>query len=132
MVLTTDDFKNEEFHDIVVAQSPYYETIAQGQYTAWLRQYELIDHPDVPADADVDVMVKLALVQWVYMQISSDNINPSALQTFDGDSSLENPMSVSYDKAEQQFRKLVENVNPDSLLQRNRRSSGNVGRRDRA
>lgn len=131
MVLDSTDFKNIEFASIIQAETPHYEELAQAQYESWLRSFGIFDHPDVPADADVDAMVKATLVQWVYMQVSSDNFNPSALQTFDGDSSLENPMNVSYEQAERQFRKLFENITPDSLLKRNVRSAGVVGTRFR-
>ena len=65
------------------------------------------------------------------MQVSSDNFNPDALQTFDGDSTLDNPMNVSYEQAERQYIKLFENITKDALLKRNIRSTGMVGKRYR-
>ena len=131
MVLTITDFNNVEFQEINSDKTPIYENLAQAQYHSWLRSNGLFDHPDVPADADVDVMVKLCLIQWVYMQVASDNFNPSALQTFDSDSSVENPMATSYEQAEKQYLKLFENITTDSLILRNVRSAGLVGTRIR-
>ena len=47
------------------------------------------------------------------------------------DSTLENPMNVSYEQAERQYLKLFENITRDSLLKRNVRSTGLVGTRFR-
>lgn len=131
MVLDLTDFKNVEFAGIISDQTPFYEELAQSQYESWLRSHGIFGNEDVPDDADVDVMVKLCLVQWVYMQVSSDNFNPDALQTFDGDSTLDNPMNVSYEQAERQYIKLFENITKDALLKRNIRSTGMVGKRYR-
>lgn len=132
-VITTADLANDELQQGIDAKGTYYYDLAQSKYYSWLRQYEIFDNDNVPDDADVDPMVKLALVYWIYRTYLSDNITPTALQSFDTSPTLnENPMIEQFNQYDTMYKEQLENVNPDSLLKRDRRSGGRVGIRGRA
>lgn len=132
-VIVSTDLANLELRDGIDASGTYYYDLAQSLYSSWLRQYEIYDDENVPADADVDPMVKLALTYWVYMTYLSDNIVPTALQSFDTSPTLnENPQEAQYNQYKEMYVQQLEHVNADSLLLRDRRSGGRVGIRGRA
>ena len=132
-VITTADLANDELQQGIDDKGTYYYDLAQSKYYSWLRQYEIFDNDNVPDDADVDPMVKLALVYWIYRTYLSDNITPTALQSFDTSPTLnENPMLEQFNQYDTMYKEQLENVNPDSLLKRDRRSGGRVGIRGRA
>ena len=132
-VITNTDLANLELRDGIDASGTYYYDLAQSLYESWLRQYEIYDDENVPADADVDPMVKLALTYWLYMTYLSDNIVPTALQSFDTSPTLnENPQEAQYNQYKEMYQQQLEHVNADSLLLRSRRSGGRVGIRGRA
>lgn len=133
MVITVDDLLNDEIKEIIEAKGTAYYDLTQSLYENWLRQYEVIDDEDLPADADVDPMVKLALVYWIYQIALSDNFVPTALQSFDTSPTLnENPLEAQYNQYKALYDNQIQFINPDSLLQRSRRSAGRTGTRVRA
>jgi hypothetical protein len=132
-VITSADLANDELRIGVDEKGTFYYDLSQSLYESWLRQYEIYDNDSVPADADVDPMVKLALTYWLYMTYLSDNITPSALQSFDTSPTLtENPQLEQYNQYKERYAQQLEYVNPDSLLKRDRRSGGRTGIRGRA
>ena len=126
------DFKNEPLKVRIQEEDPFYLDMADAVYESWLRQHEIYDHPDLPAPENATIMIKQCLVNFIYMNVTSSESNPTMIQSFDTSPTLnQNPMDLAYQQAHTEYNRLIVFVNKDSLLQRTVRSGGSVGTRRR-